>query len=179
MLFTYNCAVAGAALGSASLFARLLSRAWPARTGWPVPARGGTSRLARLLSRTWSARTVCWHLTGMSGPCPRSIYACIANSGSLKAGAPGSASLFARLLSRAWPARTVWCCLACVCTWRHFSACWAAIADMVRSYSWDAPTVKQRLQLSRIHSWDAPDGALQYGQFGAGHAANSLHSALG
>src|SRR5690554_1387209 len=91
----------------------------------------------------------------------------------------GSASLFARLLSRAWPARTVWCCLACVCTWRHFSACWAAIAGVVRSYSWDAPTVKQRLQLSRIHSWDAPDGALQYGQFGAGHAANSLHSALG
>ena len=53
------------------------------------------------------------------------------------------------------------------------------VADMVRSYSWDAPTVKQRLQLSRIHSWDAPDGALQYGRFGAGHAANSLHSALG
>src|SRR5690554_6400237 len=69
--------------------------------------------------------------------------------------------------------------VACTCTERHFSSCWAAIADMVRSYSWDAPTVKQRLQLSRIHSWDAPDGTLQYGQFGAGHAANSLHSALG
>ena len=53
------------------------------------------------------------------------------------------------------------------------------LLQLGRSYSWDAPTVKQRLQLSRIHSWDAPDGALQYGQFGAGHAANSLHSALG
>ena len=48
-------------------------------------------------------RTAC-----TSGPCPRPIYACMADSGSLQAGAFASVFLFASLLSRTWSAHTMY-----------------------------------------------------------------------